>query len=175
MMRKTTLLIACSVCATVMLFGTRPVYARSAPPGSRPRGSKTAVQSKGTVKLILGSQKRAAFPKKLAAWRHQLTRPPFSAFKSFKVLKNLNFTLTAGRPVTALLAGPYVLSVKLINRITTRKGKVRYRFQLKLTAKRKRRAKLLHSSRMLLDKGGTFFLAGPRYRSGTLILGITLR
>jgi hypothetical protein len=158
-----------------MLFGALAFEARSAPPGARPRGSKPAVQSKGTVKLILGSQKKSAFPKKLAAWRHQLTRPPFSVFKSFKVLKNLNFTLTAGRPVTALLVGPYVLSVKLINRITTRKGKTRYRFQLKLTAKRKRRAKLLHSSRMLLDKGGTFFLAGPRFKSGTLILGIALR
>lgn len=128
-----------------------------------------------TIKIILGSQKPGFFPKELERLKRQLTRPPFSAFKSFKMLKTLSFQLVTPRPVTAVLTGPYVLTVSLIKTSRSRKGVIRYHFGLKLIARREKRDRTLHSSKMILARDGTFFLAGPKHQSGTLILGITFR
>lgn len=135
------------------------------------------VRAQARIILIAGSQKAAGkLPKTLRAWRRKLKKPPFSAFKSFRVLKTIRQALSTKKALTAVLAGPYVLHIKLLGKQSRPGKRARYRFFLKLTAKRrKRKVRVVHSGRMLLDKGGTFFIAGPRFHKETLILGITLR
>ena len=134
------------------------------------------LKARAEITLISGRQKGPKkLPKQLAAWRKKLTKPPFSVFKSFSVLKKIAKTLTKQKSLSVVLAGPYVLHLKLIQGVKGSRRRIRYRFHLKLLSKKGRKSKLLHSGRMLLDKGGTFFIAGPRYKGGTLILGITLK
>jgi hypothetical protein len=78
--------------------------------------------------------------------------------------------------MVAVLVGPYVLHLELLDKIERSGRRDRYRFHLKLVAKRsKKKPQVFHSGRMLLDEGGTFFIAGPRYKGDTLILAITLK
>ncbi|MCD6499069.1 MAG: hypothetical protein J7M25_12335 [Deltaproteobacteria bacterium] len=124
------------------------------------------------VRVIGASMKPAPLPKALKVWSRKLRQPPFSLFKSFKLIKTIDRDLTKNRSVTAVLAGPYVLTLELLSRAAGKR--IRYRFRLKLTARKGKHVRVISSSTLRMDSGGTFFVAGPRLGPQTLILGITL-
>ena len=134
------------------------------------------VKCHASVAVIGAVTKRAPFPKALAAWKKQLTRPPFSFFKGFALLKGLESDLAVGRkPFVAALAGPYTMELTLLGTHRTSKGKEQFRFRLKLMARRGKESKVISNGTMRLDRGGTFFVAGPKVGAQTLVLAITLK
>ncbi len=141
------------------------------------KAKKKTIKAEAEITLILGSQKGGkTFPKALREWQKQLTAPPFSLFKSFRVLKQIKRPLSDRKSLSLVLVGPYLMDLGLLEGVDVKGKPMRYRFNLKLFSKKgSKKKKLLHSGRMLLDKGGTFFVAGPRHEDGTLILGITLK
>jgi len=158
-------------CSLVLLLSSAPVS--RADSGDKAKTIKAGAE----ITLILGSQKgKGGLPKELREWQKQLTAPPFSLFKSFRVVKQIKRPLSNKKDLSLVLVGPYLMDLGLLERVAVKGKPIRYRFDLKLFSKKgSKKKKLLHSGRMLLDKGGTFFVAGPRHEDGTLILGITLK
>ena len=137
---------------------------------------RPVVKCHASVAVIGAVTKRAPFPKELAAWKKQLTRPPFSFFKGFALLKGLEAALAVDRkPFVAALAGPYSMELKLLGTHRTSKGKEQFRFRLKLMVHRGKVSKVISNGTMRLDRGGTFFVAGPKVGVQTLVLAITLK
>ncbi len=131
---------------------------------------------RASVVVIGAVTNPAPFPKELLSWKRQLTNPPFSFFKGFSLLKALSSSLAANRkPFKAQLAGPYFMELKLLGRRLSAKGREQYRFQLKLIERKGKRSKVISNGTMRLDRGGTFFVAGPKVGRKTLILAITLK
>ncbi len=138
--------------------------------------SGTAVSCKASVAVIGASSKPLPFPKSLAAWKRQLVRPPFSSFKGFELLKSYATALRVGnKPSLVQLAGAYSMSLKLLGSSVSAKGKPQYRFQLKLMVRKGKAHKVISNGTMRLDRGGTFFVAGPKVGARTLVLAITLK
>ncbi len=126
------------------------------------------------VHVIAASRAKAPFPKALARFRKELTSGRFAAFKGFRLLKVVRRPLEAGRPVSFVAAGPYLLELELLERVRAKSGES-YRFRLQLKMKRRGKLRTLSRSVLRLSRGGTFFLAGPPWGRETLVLAITLK
>ncbi len=126
------------------------------------------------VQVIAASRAKAPFPKALGRFRKALTSGRFSAFKGFRLLKVVRQPLVAGRAVSFVVAGPYLLELELLERLRV-KNRESYRFRLMFKMKRHGKLRTLSRSVLRLTRGGTFFLAGPPWRQATLVLAITLK
>ena len=151
---------------------TKTAPARTAPPraASRPVASCE-------VHIIHGLKQAGPFPKALSHLRSRLASRPFDAFRSFVLLGTRSLALVSGERRRATMVGPYVLEAELLSRVVSPRGPERLRFSLTLErlAQRQRPAKRVLRSVLVLDRGGTLFLAGPRHEHGTLVFGVTCR
>lgn len=157
-----------------------PAPAKSAPPpGKEPAAPRPRHPPVATcqVHVIHATNQPGPFPKALKHLRSQLESRPFTAFRSFALLGVRSLGLASGERRRAAMVGPYVLEAELLSRVVSAKGPERLRFSLALDrlADRQRPAKRVLSSVLVLDRGGTLFLAGPRHLQGTLVFGVTCR
>ena len=97
-------------------------------------------------------------------YKVQLKRPPFSAFKSFRLIKKQILTLHLKRKVNFVTISGNVRGSLTFERI---KGRF---LNLRLVLF-KGKKELLRTLVSVL-KGKPFFIAGPSIRGGTLIMGI---
>ena len=141
------------------------------------RKASPAVEARCTVRIIHGLKKPGAFPADLKPLQSRLAGKPFQRFKSFKLLKTKVLPLATGRLTRKSLVGPYRFEGQLLARVIAAKGRKRLRFQLSLYRRRARMkaAKRLLHTKLVIDQGGTMFLAGPRYKCGRLIFALTCK
>lgn len=165
--------------------GTSSRRPAAKPPGStsaesqRPDKTGRAARPTATceVLVIQGLDQAGPFPKALVPLRSRLASRPFSRFRSFQLLGNRSLALVPGERRRAPMVGTYVLEAELLSRVVSAKGPERLRFALTLERllDRQRPAKRVLRSVLVLDRGGTLFLAGPRHERGTLVFGLTCR
>jgi hypothetical protein len=144
------------------------------PPAHRPETKPVAACE---ILIIQGLDQPGPLPKSLSPLRSQLESRPFTRFRSFRLLGRRSVALVSGERRRASLVGPYVLEAELLAQVTSPSGLDRLRFVLTLDKlnKQQRSPKRVLKSVLVLDRGGTLFLAGPRYERGTLVLGLSCR
>lgn len=141
------------------------------------RRAAAPLQARCKVLVIQGRKTPGAFPANLRHLRSRLAAKPFKVFRSFELLGTKTLPLATGRLTRAALVGPYRVEAQLLSRLRARRRKPRLQLQLSLFRKRTRLegAKRLLRTKLVIDQGGTLFLAGPRYRAGRLILALTCK
>lgn len=154
----------------------------SAPPRAqaRPkivRPTRARLEARCKIHVIHGLNVPGPFPRALRHLRSHLVAQPFKAFLSFKLLKVVPLRIREGKVAGKELVGPYRLEILLREQLLTARGKRRLRFTLSLHRRRSRfrAARRMLRSRLVLDRGGTLFLAGPRHQTGRLVIGVTCR
>jgi hypothetical protein len=96
-------------------------------------------------------------------------------FLSFSFLKLIPLPVVEAQPVKRALDGPYHLELELKEQLLTGRNTRRLRFVLTLEQReaRQTRSKQLLRTTLLVDRGGTLFLAGPPHAGGKLVIGLT--
>lgn len=102
--------------------------------------------------------------------RKQLTSPPLSAWKSFKLLKLHELVVRGDAPAAFDMPGEHDAKLSFKGKVDSDR-KTRLRLTLEMLDGR---AKLL-STTFVLDDGGTVLQAGTKHEGALVVLGITCR
>ena len=105
----------------------------------------------------------------LADLRAQLSNPPFTQWKSFKLLADHNLTLSPGGTSSFQLPDGREGLVKYIQHLQPQNGRHRVRLHLEV----KKGAESQLSTTFVLDEGGTVLVAGHPHGNGITILGVS--
>lgn len=157
MIRRT---IALSVAATL---------AAAAAPGTARAGDAVTC----TLRLIHGLETPGGIDKRLAAFRKQLSKPPFSAFKTLRLVKQQELQIPRGATKKAKLPTGKILKLKFKERLLERKNKIRLRIHLSITPPKQKR--FLPGTLYVISDGGTIFAGGDAFKGGRMVVGITCR
>jgi hypothetical protein len=123
------------------------------------------------VRSIHGSQAKGGIDKKLAFLRKQLSRPPFSAFKSMKLVEMKEIQIPRGGTKPLKLPTGKILKLTFKEQILERKGKIRLRIHLSITPPKQK--KFLPGTLYTIANRGTILIAGDRFHNGIMVVGLT--
>jgi hypothetical protein len=119
----------------------------------------------GEVLVVLASDKAGEIDPELAAIP-ALKKPPFSAFKSMKVLTRTDIKLKQGQPFTVSLPNGRHLMLTLSERLKDGRSKVQ------LSINKPNQKDYLPLLEVKAKAGEPFFVAGQSYEGGTLVIGV---
>jgi hypothetical protein len=122
---------------------------------------------------MLGSQKAGAIDKRLSFLNKQLSRPPFSAYKSFKLLAAKDLKIAQGATQQLVLPSQKLLRLSFKEKLLSAKNKVRLRMHLSITPPK--RKKFLPGTQFSIANGGTLLVGGDKHQNGTLVVGLTCK
>jgi len=131
-----------------------------------------ADQVQCTIRAALGSEKAGGVDKRLVKLRKQFSKPPFSAFKSIKLLSTRALTIGQGASQRMTLPNSKVLKLTFKERLLAQ-GKQRLRLHLSITKPKSR--KFLPGTLYTIADGGTLLVGGAQHQGGTLIFAITCK
>jgi hypothetical protein len=117
------------------------------------------------VMVLLASGEEGAIDPSLSHVR-ALKHPPFSEYKSLKLLSRLQVTLPRDQPVEIALPNRRTLVLRLVSLLHDGRAKVA------VSISRANRKEYLPLLEVIASSGEPFFVAGQRFEGGTLILGI---
>ena len=123
------------------------------------------------VRSISASRGAGGIDPQLADLQAQLTRPPFTEWKSFRLLAMHQVELMPGS--TSSFALPEERQGQLIYKQHVLGEGGRHRVRLQLEVRKGSEVQL--STVFVLDEGGTVLTAGNKYGDGILILGVTCK
>jgi hypothetical protein len=126
--------------------------------------SQLKSQVKGEVLVILAKEDAGEFDPKLARMP-ALRKPPFSSFKSMKVLSTDELHLSSTQASTAQLPNGRTLRVKLVERRPD--GRLKIELSINQPGKRDYLPLLT-----VIASKEPFFVAGQRFQGGTLVIGV---
>jgi hypothetical protein len=116
------------------------------------------------------NEKKGVDPK-LERLKAQLSKPPFSAFDTFKWLAESSVSTELNKPASQKLVNGGNLTLLLKDRIASEGKKVRLRLGVDVDNKDGKR---IVSTVLSFDSGDTIFpVAGEPYQSGTYVLALT--
>ncbi len=147
-----------------VLFVSLPALAD---PGKTKKRAPRLAQNdavKCTVRCIHAHQGAGGIDKRLAFLRKQLSRPPFSSFKSFQLLTVKELDIPRSVTREAPLPTKKLLKLTFKDKLLVGK-KVKLRMNLSIKPK-------LNTTYTIVDRG-TMLLAGAKYKNGTLVVGTT--
>jgi hypothetical protein len=119
----------------------------------------------GEVLVVLASEQAGAIDPELANIA-ALKKPPFSAYKSMKVLTRTDIKLKQGQPFTVSLPNGRHLMLTLTERLTDGRSKVQ------LSINKPNKKDYLPLLEVKAKAGQPFFVAGQSYEGGTLVIGV---
>ena len=119
----------------------------------------------GEVLVVLASDQAGEVDPELAAIP-ALKKPPFSAFKSMKVLTRTDIKLKQGQPFTVSLPNGRHLMLTLTERLEDGRSKVQ------LSINKPNKKDYLPLLEVKAKAGEPFFVAGQSYEGGTLVIGV---
>lgn len=165
-----SLFTALTVCDS---HGIWTAAAHAQPAAAPAPGATAAAATKDSascsVRIIHAQSEGGAIDKSLDPLRPQLTRPPLSAWKSFKLLEQKDLTLQHKAPGAVFaVPGDHQGTLEFLDKVE-KEGKLRLRLRLQL---QDGAAKLL-STTFVIDNGGTMLQAGTKHEKGMLVLGLT--
>jgi len=127
---------------------------------------RAKADTSGEVLVILGREKPGAVDaelKKITA----LNNPPFKSFQSMSTLSKISVSLTPGKDTLTDLPNGQQLRLTLIEKQSATRFKIKV--SINQADKKKEFLPLLEVSTAL---GEYFFVAGQKYKDGTLIIGV---
>ena len=119
----------------------------------------------GEVLVVLASEQVGEIDRELAQIA-ALKKPPFSAFKTMKVLTRTNIKLKQGQPFTVSLPNGRHLMLTLAERLDDGRSKVQ------LSINKPNQKDYLPLLEVKAKSGEPFFVAGQQYEGGTLVIGV---
>lgn len=119
----------------------------------------------GEVLVILASEKGGTIDSTLANIT-ALSKPPFNAYHSMKVLTRSDISLTVGKPVDVELPNGRRLNLTLQERKPDGRSKVQ------VSINRPNQKDYLPLLEVIASPGEPFFVAGQKYQDGTLVIGV---
>jgi hypothetical protein len=119
----------------------------------------------GEVLVVLATEQPGSVDPELAAIP-ALKKPPFSAFKSMKVLTRTDIKLKKDRPFTVSLPNGRHLMLTLTERLPDGRSKVQ------LSINKPNQKDYLPLLEVKAKAGEPFFVAGQSYEGGTLVIGV---
>lgn len=131
-------------------------------------GAAHADGARCTVRSIGAGKAAGDIDAQLADLKAQLTNPPFTAWKSFKLLAQHKFELNPGGSSTFALPEGRQGTITYKEHLGSPGGKHRVRVQLQI----KKGADAQALTVFTLDEGGTMLVAGQKLGDGILILGV---
>jgi hypothetical protein len=131
-------------------------------PGLRAAADETVP---GEVLVVLASEQAGEVDPELAALP-ALKMPPFSAFKSMKVLTRTDIKLKQGQPFTVSLPNGRHLMLTLTERMADGRSRVQ------LSINKPNEKDYLPLLEVKAKAGEPFFVAGQSYEGGTLVIGV---
>jgi hypothetical protein len=121
----------------------------------------------GEILVILASEQAGNIDPSLASIA-ALRKPPFSAFRSMRVMSRSPVSVSSGQPVTVSLPNGRLLSLQLEARLPDGRSKVR------VSIKRPNEKDYLPLLEVIASPGEPFFVAGQKYQNETLVIGVTV-
>lgn len=122
------------------------------------------------VRSILGEDKPGGFDGQLSTLKKQLSKPPFSPYKSLRLLETHSLELGRGAREQLELPTGKLLKLRFREKLLVREM-VRLRMYLSIAPPKDK--DLLPGTIFTIEEGGTLMVAGDRHQNGTLIVGIT--
>jgi len=126
---------------------------------------------KCTIRSILGTQSPDGIDKKLAFLKRQLSKPPFSAYKTLKLIESKDLVVPQDHSSTLKLPNDKLLKLTFKERLLGRKDRLRLRLHLTISDPAQKR--FLAGTLFTIINKGTLLVAGDKYKDGTLVVGIT--
>jgi len=120
---------------------------------------------KGELLVVLGKEEAGKVDAELGSVK-ALQQPPFSSFKSMKVLSRSPVTLAPGAATTVELPNGRRLQLKLDERMADG------RFKLTVSINQPDKQDYLPLLSVKASPGEHFFVAGQKHDGGTLIIGV---
>jgi hypothetical protein len=102
--------------------------------------------------------------------RPELSRPPFSAYDSYKLLGSSPIQLTKGRTSTTTLPNANMVSLTL-KKVVRKKGDPT-RYLIAASIQSPGGSTVLPAQEVPARAGEPFFVAGQQYRGGILVVGV---
>ncbi len=102
----------------------------------------------------------------------QLTKPPFSAYKTYRLKDRKALVLEKGKPTSTTLPNGRTLQVTLSD-VVVDKGEKRYRLSASIS--QPSGPAYLPLLEVTASPGKTFFVAGQAYDKGSLVLAFTVK
>lgn len=121
----------------------------------------------GKVLVILASEEKGQMAPDLVDIR-ALRQPPFSNFKSMRVLKKSTVELYKDKPVTITLPNGRRLMLILKQQMPDGRRKVQ------LSINRPNQKDYLPLLEVIAKNGEPFFVAGQKHKGGTLVIGVEI-
>lgn len=123
-----------------------------------------------SVRVIHAQREGSTFDPQLETLRPQLTKPPLSAWPSFRLIKQHELTLHGKEPGVFELPGGHEGQLGFQGKVET-PNKKRLRLHLEI---HDGTAKIL-STVFVVNDGGTVLQAGLKHEGGLVVLGVTCR
>jgi hypothetical protein len=164
------------VAAVVLLMlGLTPATTQAAP-AEPPRPGAALLLAVGdsatcTIRSIHGLAAAGGLDKRLRPLHKQLARPPFSSFKTMKLIKASALVIPQSSTKKVTLPTGKILKLTFKEKLLGRKDKIRLRMHLSITPPKK--TGFLPGTLFTIANGGTLLVAGDKYNSGTLVVGVT--
>ena len=136
-----------------------------------PRSAR-ADEVKCTIRSMHGLQVAGGIDKRLSSLRKQLSKPPFSAYKTIKLLEAKELVVPRQATRQLKLVTGKILKLTFKETLLQRKDKLRLRLHLSITPPKKK-TKFLPGTIYTIADRGTLLVAGDRHGKGTLVVGIT--
>jgi hypothetical protein len=102
----------------------------------------------------------------------ELSKPPFSAYNSYKLLEKSTASSSKAKPSTTKLPNDAVLKVTLKDVIEPKKKGEAKRYVMSASIQKPGGKDSLPLLEVTASPGDTFFVAGQNYKGGILVIGI---
>lgn len=135
-----------------------------------PDAAARAVAARCTATEIVATNDGKGIDPKLERFRAKLTKPPFSAWNSFRLLGEPGVTTEKDKPATVKLATGGALTLVLKDKMVVQGGKPRLRYGLDIDSKAGKRTV---STVVVFDSGDHVLIAGEPFEKGTYILALS--
>ncbi len=140
------------------------------PPPPVRRMAQRAVSAQCVLTEILATNDHKGIDPKLEKLKAKLARPPFSAWDTFKLLKEPTARADKDRAVTTALSTGGQVTILLKDKLVSQGGRPRLRVGVDMDAANGQR---IVSTVVVFDSGESVLFGGEPYQNGTYILGLS--
>lgn len=162
-------LLLCCGSLLLLLF---PAFEVGAAPKKRRMSVAAGDTAACTIRSMHGLQKKGGIDPRLAALRKQLSRAPFSSYKTIRLVQSKGLSIAQGSRDKASLPNGQLLRLTFKEKLLL-KNRLRLRMHLSITKPRSKKS--LVNTLFTIADGGTMLVAGSKYQGGTLIVGVTCK
>jgi hypothetical protein len=146
-----------------------PVYDAPAPQQTQPAQAPASITSE--ILVLHGTNNNSGIDPKIGKLP-ELSKPPLSAYNSYKLLDRTSVTLAKGKPSTYKL--PNGRELRVVYKDVNPQGKPGDPVRFVYTAIIEANGKVVNSTDYVAKAGEWFWLGGQDYQGGGLVLGFKI-